>query len=287
MNDLAKGISIMKNRVLRVVLMLALTAVLSFTYSSEVHASMSQDEFVEWLKQWCEENGKNFEDCMGTGGTRTDLYVGNNSNSASNTSPSSDASATTSAPKHEHQYAANLTTNPTCTEEGVMTYTCSCGDSYTESYPALGHDYQSETSKEATCQEEGEVIYTCSLCGDIYTETIPKTEHKSGGKVVTKEATCTESGEKKVFCKVCNTELSSEEIPAVGHVESEWTVVKINGMFTEGEQAKTCTACGEVLQNEVIESRIPVTYLYTGIGTAVVFVIVVGIVVYRNRKKRK
>lgn len=36
------------------------------------------------------------------------------------------------APEHKHEYTANLTTNPTCTEEGVMTYTCSCGDSYTE-----------------------------------------------------------------------------------------------------------------------------------------------------------
>lgn len=36
-------------------------------------------------------------------------------------------------PAHKHEYTANLTTNPTCTEEGVMTYTCSCGDTYTES----------------------------------------------------------------------------------------------------------------------------------------------------------
>ena len=36
-----------------------------------------------------------------------------------------------------HTFA--VTTEPTCTEEGVMTYTCACGDSYTEAIPAKGH----------------------------------------------------------------------------------------------------------------------------------------------------
>lgn len=35
-----------------------------------------------------------------------------------------------------------VTTNPTCTAEGVKTFTCSCGDSYTEPVDAVGHNYQ-------------------------------------------------------------------------------------------------------------------------------------------------
>ena len=34
-----------------------------------------------------------------------------------------------------------VTTNPTCTAEGVKTFTCSCGDSYTEAIAAIGHSY--------------------------------------------------------------------------------------------------------------------------------------------------
>lgn len=273
----------MKNRVLKAVLMLAMTAVLSFAYSEEVHATMTQDEATEWLKQWCEENGYDFDDCRSTGGSHPEKYVGNQ-NSVSSIS-NTETPAAVPAPKHEHQYTANLTTNPTCTEDGVMTYTCSCGDSYTEAYPALGHDYKPEVSKEADCQEEGETVYACSLCGDAYTETMPKTEHKGGEEVVTKEASCTEAGEKKVFCQICKTELSSEAIPAAGHAESEWTVVKENGAFTKGEQIKACTVCGEVLRSEVIESRHPVSYLYTGIGAAVVLAAAAGIAVFRKKRK--
>ncbi len=39
----------------------------------------------------------------------------------------------------DHSYTA-VTTEPTCTADGLVTYTCVCGDSYTEVIPALGHD---------------------------------------------------------------------------------------------------------------------------------------------------
>ena len=42
-------------------------------------------------------------------------------------------------PPHQHSYTSAVTKNPTCTEAGVKTFTCSCSDSYTESIPALGH----------------------------------------------------------------------------------------------------------------------------------------------------
>lgn len=278
----------MKNRLRKLATLFTLTIALAFLYKCDVHAAMTQDEATEWLKQWCEENGYNWEDFRGTGGTRDDLYVGNRTSSTANTSATQPAPTPTPTPKHEHKYTSNLTTNPTCTEEGVMTYTCTCGESYTEPYPALGHKYQSEITKKATCKEEGEKTFTCSLCKDTYTETIPKTDHKAGKEVVNKEATCTEAGEKKVFCEVCEAELSSEVIPATGHTESDWTVTKENGLFTKGEQVKTCTTCQEVLQTEVIESRLPINYLYIGAGAvSILLVAVFGVIVAVRKKKNK
>ena len=69
-----------------------------------------------------------------------------------------------------HAYDS-VVTDPTCTEAGYTTYTCSkCGDSYTEAgEAALGHNYESVTV-DATCTEAGSVTYTCSGCGDSYTE---------------------------------------------------------------------------------------------------------------------
>ncbi len=52
-----------------------------------------------------------------------------------------------SSSEHVHSYTGTVTTEPTCTEEGVMTYTCSeCGDTYTEVIEALGHDYNLESA---------------------------------------------------------------------------------------------------------------------------------------------
>lgn len=43
-------------------------------------------------------------------------------------------------PEHEHSFVPNIT-NPTCTDEGYTTYTCSCGDSYTDDYTEPRHTY--------------------------------------------------------------------------------------------------------------------------------------------------
>ncbi len=42
---------------------------------------------------------------------------------------------------HTHTYVESITTPATCTEPGVKTFTCECGESYTEAIEALGHDY--------------------------------------------------------------------------------------------------------------------------------------------------
>lgn len=51
----------------------------------------------------------------------------------------------------EHKYAAKeeITTQPTCTQPGVKTYTCICGLTKTEPIPATGHDYSKDWSSDA------------------------------------------------------------------------------------------------------------------------------------------
>ena len=81
--------------------------------------------------------------------------------------------------KCEHSYTA-VVTEPTCTEKGYTTYTCSkCGESCRNDYTnALGHSWdKSEVTKEPTCTENGERIYTCGTCGHQKTETIKATGH--------------------------------------------------------------------------------------------------------------
>ena len=106
-----------------------------------------------------------------------------------------------------HDYKATVTKQPTTTEEGVRTYTCTrCNSSYTESIAKLPeekhtHNYTGSITKEATCTEAGVRTYTCS-CGDSYTENIPATGHSYVSKV-TKATTTTEEGIMTYTCSKC------------------------------------------------------------------------------------
>ena len=42
---------------------------------------------------------------------------------------------------HTHSYIDEETKEATCTEAGIITYTCECGDSYTENVAAKGHSF--------------------------------------------------------------------------------------------------------------------------------------------------
>ena len=68
-----------------------------------------------------------------------------------------------------HQYQSSVVTAATCTEEGLIRYTCSlCGDSYTEIQPALGHSFGAwshvDGSNPSTHSRK------CSRCNEIETE---------------------------------------------------------------------------------------------------------------------
>ena len=80
---------------------------------------------------------------------------------------------------HLHSYTGEITTPATCTENGVKTFTCSCGDSYTESVPAA-HTEETLPAKDATCTETGLTEgKKCSVCNEVLTaqEVVPATGH--------------------------------------------------------------------------------------------------------------
>ena len=146
---------------------------------------------------------------------------------------------------HTHNYTATVTKQPTCTAEGVKTFRCSCGDSYTEAISAAGHifgayvynndateaadgtetavcticgakdtrtaagtkiahvhNYTAAVTKAATCAEEGVKTYTCS-CGSSYTETVPVIAHSFGDYIYNDDATTEKDGTRTATCSVC------------------------------------------------------------------------------------
>lgn len=113
---------------------------------------------------------------------------------------------TRTVPATGHLYTSAVTKQPTETDTGIRTYTCSvCGDTYTEVIDKLPsthkHNYTATITKEATCTVKGVKTYTCS-CGDTYTEDIPALGHSYTSKI-TKEATETETGIRTYTCIRC------------------------------------------------------------------------------------
>jgi hypothetical protein len=108
--------------------------------------------------------------------------------------------------EHTHSYTSQVTKEATCTNEGVKTFTCTCGDVYTEKIDATDHnweitgydedgkhnvrckndpthvnevdcDYSDVDVVDPTCTEAGYTRHSCA-CGQYYDDTpIDATDH--------------------------------------------------------------------------------------------------------------
>lgn len=147
---------------------------------------------------------------------------------------------------HVHQYTAEVTTEPTCKQPGVTTYTCtSCGRKYTAYIPAaLGHDYVAKVVKEASCDDLGEVLYTCSRCGDSYTEQLDPLDHVFGEDVVT-PSTCEKKGYTTRTCINCGHQIKDNYTDALGHEFGEWETVTEPTENSMGLMKRQCIRCEE------------------------------------------
>ena len=128
--------------------------------------------------------------------------------------------------EHQHSYTSSVTTQATCSNPGVETFTCSCGYAYTQIIPATGdHDWQVLQVYPNSCESDGYTVYECSVCheqkqGDWTT----KRDHKYEA-VETVEATCTTDGYQIMQCSYCGDRYTddqySSEHKATGH---KWIV---------------------------------------------------------------
>lgn len=108
-----------------------------------------------------------------------------------------------------------VTTEPTCTKEGIKTYTCkNCATTKIETIKSLGHDYSNEwtVDKEATCTQEGSKSHHCTRCDDKKDVTkIEKLNHL-WELTFTIKPTKDKEGKEIYTCRLCN-EKREEGIP--------------------------------------------------------------------------
>ena len=138
-----------------------------------------------------------------------------------------------------------VTKEPTETETGVKTFTCTrCGETKTETIPKLTHEHSYKAVVTApTCTEKGYTTHTCA-CGDSYVDTyVDALGHSWDNGKVTKEPTETETGVKTFTCTRCG-ETKTEVIPALSHEHSYKAVVTAPTCTAKGYTTHTC-ACGD------------------------------------------
>ena len=164
-------------------------------------------------------------------------------------------------PATGHSYN-KVVTEPTCTEKGYTTYTCSvCGDSYVADYvDALGHTVVVDPAVAPDCTHTGLTEGShCSVCNEVLKaqETVPATGH-SYDKVVT-APTCTEKGYTTYTCSVCGDSYVADYVDALGHSYSEaefvWTEDSSAEYGWTVTAAKTCANCNDKLIAEVTITR--------------------------------
>ena len=154
---------------------------------------------------------------------------------------------------HSHNYGS-YTTDPTCTEQGYITYKCyGCGHTYIDNYMnALGHDWDEGIVTPATCTEAGYTTHHCTRCGETNVDTyVDALGHEWDEGIIT-PATCTEAGYTTHHCTRCPETNVDTPIDALGHTWNEGVITK-NATCTEnGEKIYTCTICDEK-KTETIE----------------------------------
>ena len=126
--------------------------IVKFKYTLQ---SNNQEHEHKWSSEWSSDEGHHWHECLNDDcpflNSEKDGYAA-------------------------HTFNETVDKQPTCTEPGSQTLTCSeCGYTKTESIPATGHTWgEGEVTKPATSTEKGEMTYTCTVCGAKDTVTIPK-----------------------------------------------------------------------------------------------------------------
>lgn len=151
-----------------------------------------------------------------------------------------------------HDYHGVLTTEPLCTTEGEMTYTCTrCVDSYKETIAPLGHDWgEMQPGTAATCTEKGYSDHrVCSRCGIDDGNTIPAAGHQGG------TATC----QAKAVCEVCHEPYGDlgdhkpDETDYIADEDGHWFACSLCGEELKGTtyaahdytgDVQNCKTCG-------------------------------------------
>ena len=160
---------------------------------------------------------------------------------------------TETIPATGHKFDTQPTrTEPTCTEPGRLTGTCSVCELenvYNE-IPAKGHtwgDWELAPVAEgatADCTVQGGMIRYCTVANCDGSELGKNDEHTVSSWIIGTKATCGTAGEMHTECKVCAKVIETEAIAATGKHDLKETVTLEPTCNEKGSKTVECTADG-------------------------------------------
>ena len=160
-----------------------------------------------------------------------------------------------------------VTTQPTCTEAGVRTFTCANDSTHKKNQPepATGHTLTAVAAKAATCEKEGNIAYyECSVCHKYFSDAagsneitdktsviIPATNHNWGDWTVTTPATEESEGLETHICKNDASHKETRVIPKLNHVHNLTAVAAKAATCVEAGNIAywTCNGCGKLFSD--------------------------------------
>lgn len=163
---------------------------------------------------------------------------------------------------HTHDYKESVEEKATCYQAGRLKYTCEeCGDTYYVDVLSTGHvaDEEWEVVREAAADRDGLKVRRCIYCDEVVAqEVIPYQSEETKEAPHTheyvasteREPTCILAGLRKYTCS-CGS-FYTEQIPAPGHVATDWTVAEEATEKKLGREQRTCSVCGVVLDSRPI-----------------------------------
>lgn len=148
-------------------------------------------------------------------------------------------------PATGHSYTGKVLRDSTCSREGVKSYTCSCGASYTERIPVKPHTYGPVSVSKATLNKDGSTTQKCTGCGEKQSTTIArpksvkfsKTSYTYNGRVQKPVVVVTDRQGKKLQSGTDYTVSYSKGCKKVGTYTA---TIKFKGNYS-GKTKKTFT----------------------------------------------
>ena len=146
---------------------------------------------------------------------------------------------TVKAAPHTHSFGEwMVTTKPSCTDPGIQTRECDCGQTERAEIPATGHQWdEGKVTKEPTETFDGERTFTCTVCKATKTEVI------KAGEIVSEPAedtNPTESSESTI--STGESEASGSQQPGDTETSSGfpwWIIAVISAVLVIGGGAVT------------------------------------------------